>query len=1168
MMKHRLAEHTLFHLSKKITEDMFKNSFHIWHRCAIDERIFSIRSQRALDRLCLRVERRVVHSWQDTCVWSRILENLAKVAISRCYTKYQKIVMDSWSDKLQRSKRLRVKAKHSDSHCLRNLFRRWVMCARISRVRYIQLCRLLERKDNRLIRQSFAAYVAVHRAVKSLYNIDRLVRKTAILSGAVTLRAWRETIECNNHMEKVGNMVARRWNFVDNRRTFQEWVSVWKLNQIASHAGFSIADKSRRGVLRTALAAWGHAMHQETILQCAGMRIANKGGYQLKAKSFALWAESRMRSRRLALCFDVISGKHQVQHRMTQAFDGWMMVLDVSRRLKAVDRKAQWHDWQLSGQVVLAWRRAARRSRKFSIFGKLTDGKLKRIWIKNCFYHWKDRSLDYFRSWRKSEMLKARFGLSLVSLHMATWKEKTHSKTRILRFFAKLNTRVLGNSLQEWFALSQKEIARAGRTEQGISRIASNRAYKMQVECIDMWHAKFSCRKRVGEITDTKKQNVGRALKDKYLANMMRQLDDIVFRRTQVFKCDRNRCIRMMTKSFRALVHHREVQRIYAHRTRHIQICHNINMCSNVYRHWFDEWAVSQVKGKLYYGLIARGDRKVISCAYNKWCRWVKFRKQQKQKVAKALWLNVPRYQAMRVMSTWADKHNRTMHFEKLVLSRNRTSCQGALDAWYDYVKDKLLQSNCIAKLWLRVRSKIVSSWLKTWHEHTVWYSYSDLVVRRAHTSTSMMQLQKVLSNWSQNVIAIRKRRAKGSIFQLRMKSTARACIFSAWSDYYHDGKRRYQDLSTKFRRALASAQRVHFEGWKAVCSVLKFRDSKLKKVCLRLFLSSVRESFMKWYQVTFDTSLLVGKSKYLHLLTQQHLIRKCYKVLRMNVGSCKAARKAVLRRWQKSLLVAGLEVLFQWRNQFYFERKAKKVLMTAFDRMDNVAKLKCFGVWRRRLRKSRRLNQHAFVWGWRQEKTVFDGWLALVLQGRSCSIRALLKNGRSDCKLCNQVFLFWEYLSSTLRSRRIKVIKMLGRRETNLLRCFFTALMDGIAIVRRRRLLLAKTMIAVDKIHICHATAHLMENSKKARRRRRIFEMLVCRNHTKLVQHAWGEWEMRMEVLPPRPCLSKYYTGSHYRCCHDALHTRMRCVSVCLLWLTCSLKSMHFLATPYTPLL
>jgi hypothetical protein len=40
-----------------------------------------------------------------------------------------------------------------------------------------------------------------------------------------------------------------------------------------------------------------------------------------------------------------------------------------------------------------------------------------------------------------------------------------------------------------------------------------------------------------------------------------------------------------------------------------------------------------------------------------------------------------------------------------------------------------------------------------------------------------------------------------------------------------------------------------------------------------------------------------------------------------------------------------------------------------------------------------------------------------------------------------------------------------------------------------------------------------LLQHSKRSLRRRRVFQILLLRHQSKLVQHAWGEWTMRMEV-------------------------------------------------------
>jgi len=1004
MMKHRLAEHTLSNLAARTSEEFFQKTFYRWRQVVQDERNYLIRANRALDRLCLRVQRRAMLSWQDTCVWSRIIENLARVAVTRNWTKCKRLALSGWIDHRQRLQHLALITKRADTKCVRSIVRKWVMCSRISRVRTIQLVRLWERKKNRLLRESFAAYVDAHRADKSLYLLNRLVQKTAIVSGAVILRAWREYIECNAHLEKAGNMLARRWELLEKREVFKEWIGVWTFNRTAAHAAFAIAGKSDRRAQHDALSAWVLAQHRSALMKCAGRRIANKNGLQLAAKAWKRWVEARTTSRRLQLCYNVIRTKFAMVEGYAKVFDGWKGVLDDSRRLQTADRKFQWHSWQLSGQVLMCWRRAARRLKKLGLWHTCTDRRLKRIWLKNCFSDWQQRSLGYFRSWRKSERLKARFSSSLVALHWHTWKDKVRSKTCTVLFAAKINTRVLGNCVQAWSARSHNQLARAGRTEQGVHRLSATRAFRVQVECMDIWYAKLSCRKRVDEIARINEEKTRKLLMDKFFAEMMRQQDDFVFRQGQLRKNFRTRRTRLMAKTMACFARNREDNRTDAHRTIHIRFRLETNLCSTVFKRWTDVWAISQVKGKLYYGLVARGDFRVAAWSFKKWREWLQIRSEQEQKVAKALWLNIPRYQASWVLATWTDKHRRTMHFERLVLGWYRKCCQRAFDCWYDSIKDALLQVNCLARLSSRLSSKSVRYYFELWHEHTVWAMFSNLAVGRAQQSTARSQLKKAVSIWGTSARALGKLRSRMSIFALRMKATATACIFAAWNDHRLDWTRRVKDLSIIIRRALASSLMNHFLGWKAVSGAERLRRLRLQNVYARLFQSEVRASLTRWREMTYDTGLLLRKYLHLDAVSREHLTQRCFAALKFNVAAWKDAARKVMRHWKQSVLAAAGQVLMRWRDHFYFVRKAKKVLTLAFQRNDEAMQFKSFASWTAQMRKHKRLDRQMRVWDQREASEFFEEWRGFLLHNKSCRCRAYLMCVRSARKACNQV--------------------------------------------------------------------------------------------------------------------------------------------------------------------
>jgi|NorSeaMetagenome_1021524.scaffolds.fasta_scaffold62847_1 hypothetical protein len=113
----------------------------------------------------------------------------------------------------------------------------------------------------------------------------------------------------------------------------------------------------------------------------------------------------------------------------------------------------------------------------------------------------------------------------------------------------------------------------------------------------------------------------------------------------------------------------------------------------------------------------------------------------------------------------------------------------------------------------------------------------------------------------------------------------------------------------------------------------------------------------------------------------------------------------------------------------------------------------------------------------------------------------------------CEQVFLFWAYYSSAQNTRRIKMIRLRTRFDMRQLQRAFVQLNESALVRRRRRQMLAKTAAAVQRSKVSNAAARLLEHSKTCLRRRRVFQMLLKRHQSKLIQHAWGEWEMRMEV-------------------------------------------------------
>ena len=92
-------------------------------------------------------------------------------------------------------------------------------------------------------------------------------------------------------------------------------------------------------------------------------------------------------------------------------------------------------------------------------------------------------------------------------------------------------------------------------------------------------------------------------------------------------------------------------------------------------------------------------------------------------------------------------------------------------------------------------------------------------------------------------------------------------------------------------------------------------------------------------------------------------------------------------------------------------------------------------------------------------------------------------------------------------------MIRLRTRFDLLQLRQAFWELNERALVLRRRRQMFAKTAAAVKRCKVSNAAAHLLQHSKRSLRRRRVFQILLLRHQSKLVQHAWGEWTMRMEV-------------------------------------------------------
>ena len=1115
MMKHRLAEHTLANLAGRLSESFFKRTFLLWYRTSSNSRNFLIRADRALCRLGLRVLRRALHSWQDRWVWSRVIENLATLAIKRCWAKMQCMALDEWKDLLQRRKLVLVKTRRGSMACRRIYIHKWRMSSRISRVREVQLARLIGRKIANLLRVSFAAIVAQHHAEKGLYNIDRLVRKTAILSGAVILRAWREHIEFNIHMEKSGCAVQRRWDTVGLRGVMREWLLVHAFTRIASHASLVIAQKVFVCALRQSFTAWSDVHLVNTVMRNAGKRIVWKGGLKLAGKAWARWVEARTVSRRLAYCHQIIRAKYQLRECTVRHFQAWRLLWEDSRRLACVDRKFIRFARLWCSAVLCAWHFAARRSRKFNLWHAATDTRLKRIWLRNCFAAWEERSLEYWRSWRKCEKLKSRLNAAAVSVHLVSWKEKMRAAGMVSLFAAKINTRVLANVFQEWCILKEREIARAGRVESGMLRMAIKREYYTTMACTDLWYAKIACRKRVEQMVKSSTDKIHAATIDKYLAAWMRRQDGVVMRRGRLSQNVRRHQMRLKHKGLWCFNLNYQEERAFSHRFRCIQLRLAWNASSAVFNSWRELCAINQVKGKLYFGLVERGNHKAKAVWFAEWSWWLQNRRRRQHKVHKALLMNAPRYVASWVLSTWADKHSRTMHFERLVLSRSARCSQGALNVWYDNVKDGLLQSSCISKVRHRLDYKTLAFHLELWHMQSRWSMFAYLTVSRADIASSKGQLQRAIETWSHTVILNAKKRSSLKIFLQGMTTRGKAALFSAWSTIVNDKQTRV--MNYLLRRGICSSEKarsVTFHGWRSVVSVHKLCAMRLKTVYARLLQSEIRASLTRWHECTYDHALLVRKCVHLTFATRQRILQRGFRILRRNAPSSQAVLKVAMTRWTKvsrSLLTVCLQ---QWIQEMGWVRRKRNVISSWTSRSSSQQLCNTLAIWTTLQRSVKRLNRQVDVWDRRSVASFFDAWVDFAVHRKDCRTRAWLMCLRSDRKIVNMVFLFWANLASMHRTRRIKMIKMHERLDSKRTHHVWMVMVEGVALLRRRRLLHVKTAAAVERCRLSSATAKLFDTTRSALRRRRMFSILVQRRHLKTAQLAWGAWLMRMEVV------------------------------------------------------
>ena len=908
-MKRRLGEHTLHNLAARMSDSFFHHCFYSWHQSASNGRTFLIRAQRQLERQQMRLKRRALQSWQHCCMWSRIIENLARGAILRNEGQCKNLAWNKLLSYQRRTRCIEVMVRRADLRCLRTGTRKWSMSSRVSRVRANQTARVSQRKNSWLTRASFEAIAAVVRAEKSLYCLDRLVHKTSIVTAAINLRAWREHIDFNAHMEKAGGLLERRWELLHRRLIFREWFEVVAFNRTASHAAFAVTHKVRRTMQMKYFIRWTDAKHEAKILDVIFVRIASRGRHTLALKIFERWIQEHADRLRLKWCHAHIKAKYELHEEKARAFDGWKTVLDQARGRRAANRRALWHDWQISGLALMSWRNASRCRRKTTLCYEAMRRRLGRRSLLKHFTYWQHSSLRYFQSWRRSRKLKSRFDLALVGLSFATWREKIRGKSRISWFNAKINTKVLYCYIQEWSFVSQQSISRSALADQGTDRMASLRAYRMQIECMDIWHAKFRSRNRVKEMIQTNLQKARHSIKGRCFAEMARRVENGVFRRTQVRKHLRLRRVRIVIKVFDSFARHRENRRAYAHRSYHIRRTLVTNVFYNMFERWMDALAVSQTKAKLFYSLVARGHFKDIAKSFNTWCSGHQQRKRTEQKLTKRLWLTVPRYQVSWVLSTWVDKHNRTMHFERLVWSKNARCCQQALDCWYDSFKDAALQASGLIKLTQRVFSKHALVFFESWRVNMQSKFVRELSVRRAQIAMARKQQDKVLSIWHQHTVMTAHQKARASFLSVRWTTTATCNVFSAWNDYRLDCRSYQRELSRTICRMSRSSQKAHFHSWRAVSDALRYRNLRLEKVCKRMLTLAIRIGLGEWYEIARAKIILLRKCLQVNRSTRRHLAAQACHRLQRHAVRWKKARELVDRRWNTSVLACSHQV-------------------------------------------------------------------------------------------------------------------------------------------------------------------------------------------------------------------------------------------------------------------
>lgn len=241
---------------------------------------------------------------------------------------------------------------------------------------------------------------------------------------------------------------------------------------------------------------------------------------------------------------------------------------------------------------------------------------------------------------------------------------------------------------------------------------------------------------------------------------------------------------------------------------------------------------------------------------------------------------------------------------------------------------------------------------------------------------------------------------------------------------------------------------------------------------------------------------------------------------------------KASLSRWYKTGKVLEARVFDMWVVYCTFCRRAKKYLVLAFERARLHCQFHTFSNLKQTRRQGKRLNYQVDVWDRRSTSASFDAWMDVVLHRKGCWIRASLMCLRSNHKVMNVAFLFWEHYSSRLRTTRFKMIKVLRRVEHQYKRRTFMAFFEGVGLLRRRRMLHVKTRLAVERCRMSVATAVMMDRAAKAVRRRRMFSILLQRKNIKVTKAIWNCTHLAEGQIRTKPTrLMRWFPSSQL--CH-----------------------------------